>query len=72
MRKIFVNNVQRFSVGSAECDTAFVTSGVPQRTVLAPVLFSLLINDLLSLPFENTVSAFADDLKLYGSNPNFI
>ena len=72
LREFLVNRIQRVRVGSTESNTSSVTSGVPQGTVLGPYLFSLFINDLLCLPFENTVLAFADDLKLYGSNPDSI
>ena len=49
---------------------AQVVSGVPQESVLGPLLFILYVNDIPDL-IESTVKMFADDTKIYSVIQSF-
>ena len=51
-------------VNGAKSDWADVTSGIPQGSVLGPILFIIFINDLPNV-VSNCVQIFSDDTKLY-------
>ena len=56
---------QRVKISETKSDFSPVTSGVPQGSVLGPVLFLIYINDLADVLENCSVSIFADDSKIY-------
>ena len=66
IRSFLTNRKQRVRVGEATSEWKEVTSGIPQGSVLGPILFVLYINDMPeSIENNSTVKMFADDSKLY-------
>lgn len=60
------NRQQAVIINNEESNMISVKSGVPQGSVLGPLLFLLYINDITDcLVGETKIKLFADDLKLY-------
>ena len=65
LRSFLTYRKQRVVINGAYSDWANVTSGVPQGTVLGPLLFLLYVNDLDSIVKNSKIKLFADDALLY-------
>ena len=65
VRDFLTNRKQRVVIGDNSSDWKLVTSGVPQGSVLAPLLFVIFINDMPKV-VNHIIKLFADDSKLIG------
>ena len=64
IRSFLTGRRQRVNVNGSLSDWEFVTSGVPQGSVLGPLLFSMFVCDVPDL-LNCHISMFADDTKVY-------
>ena len=64
IRSFLLGRRQRVVVSGQKSDWSAVSSGVPQGSVLGPILFLVYVNDLPTCVRSGT-KLFADDTKLY-------
>ena len=62
------NRTQHVKINNSSSDSVPVTSGVPQGSVLGPILFIYYINDMPDL-VNCSMKIFADDTKVYSQVP---
>ena len=65
IRSYLINRRQRVKIGDNFSNFAEITCGVPQGSILGPLLFSILINDMFSVCKNTQFHAYADDVQIY-------
>ena len=64
IKSYLTNRTQTVSINGVHSYPAKVISGVPQGTVLGPILFLIYINDLNKCIHSSIISHFADDTRI--------
>ena len=70
MKTYLTNRTQRVQIDGCLSGCEPISSGVPQGSVLGPLLFLIYIDDMLALPSFSTCFCYADDTKLVCSSEN--
>ena len=71
MKGFLYDRTQRVRVGKKFSSSTDVLSGIPQGSILGPVLFTIFINDIAS-NINSFCRIFADDTKIFNITKNSI
>ena len=71
MQSYLSNRRQQVKVGNSLSRWADIQKGVPQGSILGPLLFNVFINDIFYFIAKSTLYNYADDNTLSFASPNF-
>lgn len=69
IQNLVSNRTMSFKIDGVRSSLITADSGVPQGCLISPFLFNIFLNDMFDLPLSSKIIAYADDIKLLGSDP---
>ena len=72
LKNYLSNRMQFVSIKDAQSSTLPIECGVPQGSILGPLLFLIYIDDIISSSKLLKFVLFADDTNVFMSSPNFL
>ena len=69
LKSYLCNRKQYVDFNNNISDTKFLTTGVPQGSILGPLLFMIYINDLANASTFFKIILYAEDISLINSSP---
>lgn len=70
MNSYLSDRTQYVRVGNISSTKMKITSGVPQGSILGPLLFLIYINDITMIPGSTDIIMYADDTNVFFSGKN--
>ena len=70
LKSYLTDRSQYVSLNNNSSNMERIYSGVPQGSILGPLLFSIFINDIVSCCKNSSIHLYADDVQIYLSRPS--
>uniref|UniRef100_A0A0K8R5B7 Putative rte ele1 orf1-h 1e-60-j 4 n=1 Tax=Ixodes ricinus TaxID=34613 RepID=A0A0K8R5B7_IXORI len=65
LKSFLINRTQIVSVGNVRSSLAFLTSEVPQGSILSPLFFNIYVNDISTSITTSKIFQYADDTLIF-------